>query len=345
MKRFAIILAGGQGERFWPLSQPDFPKQFINIFNNKPLINQTIERINKYFKKSERFLVIPEELKVITKRFVGNENLIIEPARRNTAPAICLCAMLLKDKYGDGIIHIMPADHIIKDKRKFIQCLRYGETMAEKGLLVTYGITPNRPETGYGYIKIGKVIDRKRGITRFYCEGFTEKPSINKAEEYVKTKRYLWNSGIFTYRISTVLNEIKTFIPDVYDGVKDYLKFKDKRYFERISEISIDYGIMERSDKICVIKSDFGWDDVGTYLALERYFKKDKNGNIFLGDVLGLETSSSIVYTNGVPVRIFGINGLVVVASPKGVLVCRKQRAPELKKLLSFYKEKKKRRL
>ncbi|MEO0122883.1 MAG: sugar phosphate nucleotidyltransferase [candidate division WOR-3 bacterium] len=339
------MLAGGQGERFWPLSQPDFPKQFINIFHNKPLINQTIERISGYFKKNERFLVIPEELRGITKRFVGNENLIIEPARRNTAPAICLCAMSLKEKYGDGIIHIMPADHIIKDNKKFIECLKYGEAMAEKEFLVTYGIVPERPETGYGYIKIGKEIVKDKRLTGFYGEGFTEKPSINKAKEYLKSKRYLWNSGIFTYRISTVLKEIKKFVPDVYNGVEKYLKFKDKKYFEKISEISIDYGIMEKSNKICVIKSDFGWDDVGTYLALERYFIKDKNGNIFLGDILGLETSNSIIYTNSVPVGVFGINGLIVVASPKGVLVCKKQRAPELKKLLSFYKEKKKRRL
>jgi len=340
-----IILAGGQGERFWPLSQPDFPKQFINIFNNKPLINQTIERIKGYCKKSERFLVIPEELKIITKRFVPNENLIIEPARRNTAPAICLCAMLLEEQYGDGIIHIMPADHIIRDNKRFIECLRYGENMAENGFLVTYGIIPDRPETGYGYIRIGKEIKKEKGITGFYGEGFTEKPSINKAKEYLKTKKYLWNSGIFTYRISMVLDEIKRFVPDVYAGVKNYLKFKDKKHFERISEISIDYGIMEKSNKICVIKSDFGWDDVGTWLALERYFKKDRNGNIFLGDILGLETSNTIVYTNNIPVRVFGIKGLVVVASPEGVLVCKKERAPELKKIISGYKEKKKRRL
>ncbi len=345
IKRFAIILAGGQGERFWPLSQPDFPKQFITVFNNKPLINQTLERIKNYVKKSERFLVIPDELKTLTKRFVGNENLIIEPARKNTAPAICLSAMLLKEKYNDGIIHIMPADHIIKDNKKFIECLSYGETMAENGFLVTYGIIPDRPETGYGYIKIGDVIKKENGITGFYGEGFTEKPSIKKAREYIKSKNYLWNSGIFTYRINTVLDEIKKFAPDVYNGVRDYLKFKDKIYFEKISGISIDYAIMEKSKKICVIKSNFGWDDVGTWLALERYFKKDKNDNIFLGDILGLETSDTIGYTNNIPIRVFGIKGLVVVANNKGVLVCKKERAPELKKLISTYKEEKKRRL
>jgi mannose-1-phosphate guanylyltransferase len=217
--------------------------------------------------------------------------------------------------------------------------------MAEKGFLVTYGIIPDRPETGYGYIKIGDEIGKEKGIVGFHGKGFTEKPSIKKAREYLKTKKYLWNSGIFTYRISTILDEIKKVAPGVYTGVKNYLKLKDKRYFERISGISIDYAVMEKSKKICVIKANFDWDDVGSYLALERYFKKDKYNNIFLGDILGLETNHSIVYTNNVPVRVYGINGLVVVANPKGVLVCKKERTPDLKKLFSNYKKEKKRRL
>ncbi|MEO0205489.1 MAG: sugar phosphate nucleotidyltransferase [candidate division WOR-3 bacterium] len=344
MRRFAVILAGGQGERFWPLSQPDFPKQFVSLFYNKPLINQTIERIKDYFKKSERFLVIPEELKDITRKFIGDENLIIEPARKNTAPAICLCAMMLKQKYGDGIIHIMPADHIIKDRKRFIKCLQFGEIMAEKGFLITYGIAPDRPETGYGYIKIGRMIEERTGIKGFFGEGFTEKPSLAKAKLYLQTKRYLWNSGIFTYKISHLLDEMKQHIPVVYHGVGKYLEYKSRKFFEQISPISIDYGVMEKSNIICVIKSDFGWDDVGTWLAIERYFKKDTRDNIFIGNVLGLENMDSIVYTNSVPVRVFGIKGLVIVVSPKGVLVCKKEQAPDLKKLLSVYFAKRKKR-
>ncbi|MGB9720609.1 MAG: mannose-1-phosphate guanylyltransferase [bacterium] len=345
MKRFAVILAGGQGERFWPLSQPNFPKQFVSLFNNKPLINQTIERIRDYFKRSERFLVIPEELKNLTRKFVGDENLIIEPARKNTAPAICLCAMILKEKYGDGIIHIMPADHIIKSKKRFAKYLQYGGIMAEKDFLVTYGVIPDRPETGYGYIKTGRMIKEKIGITGFFGEGFKEKPSVAKARQYLRTRKYLWNSGIFTYKISHILAEIKKHIPAVYDGVAKYLKYRNRKFFEEIPAISIDYGIMEKSKRICVIKSDFGWDDVGTWLAVERYFKKDIKDNIFLGDIVGLETMDSIVYTNSIPVRVFGIKGLVIVVSPNGVLVCKKEQAPNLKKLFSgHFAEKKKRR-
>lgn len=324
------------------MSQPDFPKQFITLFNNKPLINQTIDRIAKVFAKDQRFLVIPEQLVRITRNFVGKENIVVEPARKNTAPAICLIAMRLQKKYGDGIIHIMPADHLIRLRERFIKCLCIGENMAEKGFLVTYGIIPDRPETGYGYIRTGKVIATNKKITAYHGEGFIEKPLRKKAMMYIKTKRYLWNSGIFTYKISTLLDEIKKYIPDVFDGVAKYLKYKDKKYFERITPISIDNGIMEKSKRICVVKSDFGWDDVGTWLALERYFKKDRKNNIISGNALGLEIEDSIVYTNNIPVRVYGIKGLVVVASPAGVLVCKKERAPDLKKIFA---DKKKRRL
>jgi mannose-1-phosphate guanylyltransferase len=321
------------------LSQSHFPKQFISLFNNKPLINQTIERIEDYFKPAQRFLVIPEELKKITKRFVGKENLLIEPARKNTAPAICLCAMILEKRFGDGIMHIMPADHMIGDKRKFIKCLKFGEEMADKGFLVTYGIIPDRPETGYGYIKIGKKIYAKGKIIGFYGEGFTEKPSLIKARHYLKTKRYLWNSGIFTYKISVLLEEVRRYLPEVYHGVSQYLRSKNRAYFEKIPAISIDYGIMEKTRRICVIKSNFGWDDVGTWLALERYFKKDSNNNIFIGNIIGLETKDSIIYTNNMPVRLYGIKGLVVVASPDGVLICRKERAADIKRILKTERE------
>ncbi len=291
-------------------------------------------------------MVIPEELLKITRKFVGKENLIIEPARKNTAPAICLAAMILQDKFGDGIIHIMPADHLIKNRKQFLECLKFGEIMAQKGFLITYGIVPDRPETGYGYIKLGEEISSERGFYGFRVKGFTEKPSIKRALRYLKEKKYLWNSGIFTYKISTILEQLKKYTPEVYDGVAKYLRYRNKRFFKSISAISIDYGVMEKSDKICVIKSNFGWDDVGTWLALERYFKRDNTNNIWLGNVLGLEIHDSIVYTNSVPVRVYGIKGLVIVASPKGVLVCKKERAPELKRLFSGdFGEKKKRRL
>lgn len=316
------------------MSQPDFPKQFLSIFKGKPLINQTIERITGDFKKGERILIIPEELKKITRKFVGGERIIIEPMRRNTTPAICLVAMVLKKEYGDGIMHIMPADHLITRYKDFIEALKFGGDLAEQGFLVTYGIKPTRSETGYGYIKVGKRICAYKNIVAFEGAEFKEKPSLNKAKMYIKTDRYLWNSGIFSLRIEQILKEIEKFTPEVYRGVANYLQTGKKAYFSQISDISIDYGIMEKSDRLCVVKGNFRWDDVGSWLALERYFKKDKSRNILIGNTMGLEIEDSIVYTYGVPVKVYGIKGLIVVVSPRGVLVCKKGRASDLKKLL-----------
>ncbi len=307
----------------------------MSIFHDKPLIVQTIGRIKHYFPKDERIFIVPEELKQITYKYVGKEHIIIEPIRRNTAAAICLAAMMLSRDYEDGVLHIMPADHIINTQQDFISALKFGQELAEHGYLVTYGIKPDRPETGYGYIKIGRKMSGYDGLTASRGEGFTEKPSLIKAKKYVQSKRYLWNSGIFTFRITTILTEIKDFIPEVYQGVQKYLNKKEKKHFKKIPDISIDYGVMEKSNRLCIVKGNFIWDDVGSWLALERFFKKDKDSNIVIGDARELETNHSIMYTNGLPLKVYGLQGVVVVVSPRGVLVCNKNRVQDLKKLLA----------
>jgi mannose-1-phosphate guanylyltransferase len=292
-----------------------------------------MDRIKRYFRKHERILIIPEELKSITCKFVGRERVIIEPMRRNTAAAICLVAKTLERKYGDGVIHVMPADHLISTDKDFIAALKFGQKCAEQGYLVTYGIKPIRPETGYGYIKIGTKIGVYRGLSAFGGGSFTEKPSSRKARQYLKTKKYLWNSGIFTFCIRTILGHIERFIPDVYHGVVQYMQTKKKKYFQRIPDISIDYGVMEKTDALCVVKGNFQWDDVGSWLALERYFKNDKHRNVFIGNAHGLEITNSIMYTYGIPLRAYGLSGVVVVVGQRGVLVCKKDRMQDIKKL------------
>jgi mannose-1-phosphate guanylyltransferase len=287
-------MAGGCGERFWPISQPDFPKQFVAVFNDTPLIVQTFERLKKDFKREQRIFVIPRTLQKLTRRFLGKEQIFIEPVGRNTAPAICMAAQTLMKKYGDGIMHVMPADHIISPDKTFVADLHFGAKFAYKGYLVTYGIMPNRPETGYGYVRISTMLAQRRRQKAFISAGFIEKPSSIKAKEYLKSKKYLWNSGIFTFRIKTILNEMERYTPAIYHGVEKYLSTKHKKYFEGVPNISIDYGVMEKSQNLCIIKARFVWDDVGSWLALERYFKKDRKGNIMLGNTKGLEISNCV---------------------------------------------------
>ncbi len=334
IKGFAVILAGGRGERFWPLSQPDFPKQFLSIFEGKPLLTQTLERVSGHFSKNERLLIIPKELARLTEKHAGRENIVFEPLRRNTAPAICLAAMSLHRKFGSGVMHVMPADHLIKPKAAFISALRYGQRLAESGSLVTYGIKPGRPETGYGYIKIGDRIGTQRRNLAFHGAGFTEKPDKSTAKKYLKSRRYLWNSGIFTFSVETILNELKKFVPAVYQGVARYMDTGKLYYFKRVPDISIDYGVMEKSRRLCVVQGNFRWDDVGSWLALERYFRKDLENNIILGDARGIKIKNSIMYSQDIPLRAYDIEGLIIVVSRKGILVCKKERAQELKKLL-----------
>lgn len=227
----------------------------------------------------------------------------------------------------------MPADHLISTKNNFIAALKYGHRLAEKGYLVTYGIKPDRPETGYGYVIRGKKMGSNNTIIAYKGNGFTEKPSLARAKKYLKSKKYLWNSGIFSFGIKNILEEIECFIPKVYHGVRQFLQRRKKIYFQRIPDISIDYGVMEKSEKLCVVKGNFTWDDMGSWLALERYFKKDKNGNIFIGNAKGLEINSTIMYTNDIPLRTYGIEDMIIVVSHNGVLVCKRTKAPHIKDL------------
>ena len=295
---------------------------------------QTLQRIRRHFRKDQRLLIIPEELKKLTLKYVGRENVVVEPLRRNTAPAICLAAMALRRKFGDGVMHVMPADHLIRPAAAFISALKYGQRLAERGHLVTYGVKPIRPETGYGYIKLGGRIGKHHKNVAFRADGFTEKPNVVTAKRYVRSKRYLWNSGIFSFAIDTILEELKRFVPQVYTGVAKFIAHGKLAYFRRVPDISIDYGVMEKSSHLCVVQGKFDWDDVGSWLALERCFPTDREKNIRLGNVRGIGIKNSIMYSQEVPLRAYDVEGLIIVVSQHGVLVCKKERAQELKKLL-----------
>lgn len=310
------------------------PKQFLSVFHRRPLILQTLDRVRRNFKSGNRLLVIPERLRKLTRKFCGPEPVVVEPVGRNTAPAICLAAMALFRRGGDGIMHVMPADHLIEPKAAFLKALKFGAGLAARGYLVTYGVKPDRPETGYGYIRVGSMIRGSGKIAAYQADAFLEKPDLRRARTYLKTGRYLWNAGIFTLGVRTILDEMRKFAPTVYLGVEKYLATGDPKFFARIPDISIDYAVMEKSRHLALIRGDFQWDDVGSWLALERYFPRDRQQNILLGDARGLEIQDIIVYTYGIPVRVYGISRAIIVATPNGILVCRKDKAPALKDLL-----------
>jgi mannose-1-phosphate guanylyltransferase len=212
--------------------------------------------------------------------------------------------------------------------------LNYGQSLAEQGHLVTYGVKPVRPETGYGYIRLAGRIGKYHKNVAFRVGGFTEKPNVTTAKRYARSKRYLWNSGIFSFSIDTILKELKKFVPQVYTGVERFIAQRKLDHFRRVPDISIDYGVMEKSSHLCVVQGRFKWDDVGSWLALERCFPSDSGKNIKLGDVRGIGIKNSIMYSREVPLRAYDVEGLIVVVSQQGVLVCKKERAQELKKLL-----------
>jgi mannose-1-phosphate guanylyltransferase/mannose-6-phosphate isomerase len=293
-----------------------------------------MDRVRKDFPTRDQLLVIPDRLRKLTRKFCGPEPVVVEPVGRNTAPAICLAAMTLARRRGDGVMHVMPADHLIEPNAAFLKDLKLGAWLCAKGYLVTYGIKPDRPETGYGYIRVGKGIPTHGKTRAFQADAFMEKPDLRRARAYLKTGRYLWNAGIFSLGVRTILEEIRKFAPLVYQGVEKYLKTGDPKFFARIPDISIDYAVMEKSRRLALIRGGFQWDDVGSWLALERFFPRDRQKNILLGDAKGLEIRDMIVYTYGIPVRVYGIDHAVIVAAPNGILVCRKDKAPALKDLL-----------
>ena len=352
---YAVIMAGGTGTRFWPLSRERFPKQFLSIFGSESMIQQTTERISPLIPYNDIYIVTnphyAEEIKhlhpVLNDKL--GDNFIIEPLGRNTAPALGLAALYLKKADPDGIMVAMPADHVIEDEKSFLEALKSGDSIAQKGSLVTIGIKPTGPETGYGYIKYGikdtNALDEDKGF--YDVESFVEKPTLDKAKHYIKTGGYLWNTGIFIWKVSVFLNEIKTHMPELYKGlelIEEVIGTKDEedvvaKVYSGLKPESVDYGIMEKAKNVVVIPSSFGWNDVGSWKALDDLLEKDTEGNIIYGNVISIDSSNSILYGGKRLVAAVGIDHTIVVDTDDATLVCPKDRAQDVKKIVQVLKE------
>lgn len=349
---FVVIMAGGRGERFWPRSRMAKPKQFLNLMGKKTMLQLTVERVQDLVGITDTYVVAGSEFKETILAQVPQlpeENIIIEPFGRDTAAAIGMAALILGRKAPREVMIVLPADHYIGNVRNFQEVLKSAVATAGRGQqLVTLGITPHSPETGYGYIHRGELFDTLAGIPSYRALRFLEKPDYKRALEFLSSGDYLWNSGMFVWRIDTIRAMIAEHIPLLDAGLREiensletdrYQKTIEKIYSE-LPKVSIDYGIMEQAGNVLVIPGDFGWDDIGCWTALERYGEKDRQGNVLQGQGVLLDTANTYVISNDRTVALLGVEDLIIINDHDSLLICHKRRAQEIKKIVQALREK-----
>ncbi|MFC1724961.1 mannose-1-phosphate guanylyltransferase [candidate division KSB1 bacterium] len=349
---YAVIMAGGVGKRFWPWSRRENPKQFLRLFGEKALIQNTVDRLKPVVKDDNIFIVTNEVQKKKTVELlpsVKEENIIAEPFGRNTAPCIGLSAVLLEKIDPEAVQVVLPADHLIIDDKEFRKVLKNACKAAEDGTLVTIGITPTRPATGYGYIQFNDEIDIHPGFDVFKVKTFAEKPDFETAKRFLKSGDFLWNSGMFIWKVKTILKEIKKNLPDLYEilmkirdsiGTDNFNSTLVKEY-KRIEAISIDYGVMEKAENVAVLKGDFGWSDIGGWEEFYRLGKKDKKNNVVIGEGVLRDSNFNLVYSNNRLIACLGINDMVVIDTDDVVLVCPRDKTEEINKMVDYLNKKK----
>jgi len=344
---YIVILAGGSGTRFWPLSRKSTPKQLMSVFGGKSMLQRTVERVVPM--QPKRVMVITNALQAAETRsqlaYIKGVpvDVIEEPVGRNTAPAIGLAASIIARFDADGIMAVLPADHYILDEETFRETLNRARSVAESGTLVTLGITPTRPETGYGYIEAAS----DAGGAAAPVLRFVEKPALERAMEFVATGRFYWNSGMFVWGACAILDQIARFMPEL-SGALAKLTF-DSDMWElsdlkpQITEIysgikgeSIDFGVMEKAEDVQVIPASFGWSDVGSWSALPEVMEADGDGHVVINakGSVSVGAEGCLAYGNGKVVAFVGVQDLIVVDTPDALLVCAKSAAQDVKKVV-----------
>ena len=348
MRIYPVVMAGGSGTRFWPLSRRTRPKQFLPLAGDAPLLAATVGRLPPLARPQRTYVVCGPQHAAAARRMVPqlpHDNFIVEPCARNTAPCVGLAALHVAARDPKGIIAMLPADHHIARPDAFRDALAAAAQLAEGGAIATIGIQPSRPETGYGYLKVGaRVAARARGKGRFHphkVERFVEKPDVVTAARYLADGSYLWNSGIFVFRADVILEEIGRAMPVLGEllqviqralGTPAYPRTL-KRVFPECPSISIDYGVMEKSQRIAVVPADFGWSDVGSFAALSDVRETDHVGNVAEGDALVIDGRNIVVLAGrDRPVAVIGLDDVIVVDSGDAILVCRRDRAQDVRK-------------
>ena len=344
MKYTALIMAGGRGERFWPKSRQSMPKQFLSLTDDgKSMIQLTVERILPLVDMEDIFIVTNQDYRdMVHQQLPGvpEENILCEPVGKNTAPCIGLGAVHIARKYGDAVMAVLPSDHMITYSSIFLNTLRDACAAAEQeGKLMTIGIAPDSPETGYGYIKFRP--DQAAGRA-FSVDRFVEKPDLETAKAYVASEQYLWNSGMFIWKASTILQALERYLPDIYGGLcrirgavgTELEQQVLEREFRAFQPESIDYGVMEKADNIYVLTGAFGWDDVGSWPAVSRIKKTNEYGNVVEGNVVTVDTKNTIIQGEGRLIAAVGLRNLIVVDTEDALLICSEDSAGEIRKVL-----------
>ena len=343
---YAVILAGGSGERFWPLSTKARPKQFISLFGGRPLLSLAVERLHGLIPADRIFIITAERLVEETAKAawkVPRANIIGEPCKRDTAPAIALACGLVRQRDDEGVVCILTADQLMSDVETFRLTLADAITVARREpVIVTLGIQPDTAATGFGYIEAGGALDT-RTLTRFHAaKRFVEKPDAYTAARYVESGQYYWNAGMFIWKTGTMCAALGKYAPDLAllcDAVAEAVSPEELdallcRVYPALRAISIDYAVMEHADNIVMARGVFGWDDVGSWPSVAGHFSADLAGNVVVGTCEPLESHNNIVVSENRLTALIGVSGLVVVQSENATLVCPKDRAEDVKKLL-----------
>ncbi|MBZ0178799.1 MAG: NTP transferase domain-containing protein [Melioribacteraceae bacterium] len=347
MNLYAVIMAGGVGSRFWPRSRKATPKQLLKIFGNQTMIQETVGRLEGLVPDKNIFVITNEEQSEKIKEQLSKipeENIIAEPFGKNTAPCIGLAATIIKHKDPEGVLIILPADHLIPDVKKFQKVIRTAVKFAESSDgLVTIGIEPTRPETGYGYIQyLENGVDK--GV--FAVKSFAEKPNLNTAQRFLESGDFLWNSGMFIWRADSILNEMKALMPDLHEGLIRLSKSIDtddfytelRKVYGQVRSISIDYGIMEKSKHVYLVKGDFGWSDVGSWETVYQLSDKNHYENSISGDVFDSSTKNSYIFSDKKFTAVIGVENLIIINTEDSLLICDRKNAQDVKLVVDYLK-------
>ena len=344
MNIYPAIMCGGSGTRLWPLSRRLLPKQFIALVNQTSMLQDTLARLPQgcqqpifICNEAHRFTVA-EQVNSVQRQGA----ILLEPEGKNTAPAVALAAFKAIAEDEDALLLVLAADHVITNEQAFKEAINQAKTAALADKLVTFGIVPTKPETGYGYIKHGPI---NEGVA--HVAEFVEKPDLATAQEYLATKQYLWNSGMFMFKASRYLAELQQYRPEIYQACRsamdncsadlDFIR-PDKVAFERCPDESIDYAVMEHTQQAVVVPLDAGWSDVGSYSALWEVSQQDQNGNVCKGDVLTHQTANSYLHSENKLIATVGVENLVVIDTPDAVLVAEKSQVQEVKHIVETLK-------